>query len=512
MNPEKMNAQKTAAGKTMRTQLMLIILVLSFVICLLVGGLSCLQLYNTAIDGAETGTSVCAEGYSDAIKNAIETFMSDVETAAYDSRITDPQKTIEEKEAILASLASKLGFISIGVADAEANTYNGANISDREYFQSAIAGKTYISSPVIRKTDSSIVLFVAAKIDNDTDYNGVVYAALSNDTFSKIIANATIGDKGYAFVLDKTGTIIAHKDAALVSEFISFTQLAEEDAQYADIAALSQKMTALETGVENVTVSGENKLIAYQPIEGTDGWSMAIVADRGEMLTSFSTNLKVVIGLCVLVLIIGAVISLLVSKSIAGPISNLTHRVELLACGDLKTPVPKTHRKDEIFKLSDALSQTIRALNSFIEDIDNVLMNIANKNIAVETSVEYIGDFAPIKASLDTITRQLNAVMQNIKDSASLVFVNAQQVSEGSQTVAGGSTEQASAVEELSATLESIAGDIKDMTGNASEAKMITQTASAAVEDGNRRMLEMSLHNEPDLQRLQPDQQHHPHD
>jgi methyl-accepting chemotaxis protein len=309
MNPEKLNAQKTAAGKTMRTQLMLIILVLSFVICLLVGGLSCLQLYNTAIDGAETGTSVCAEGYSDAIKNAIETFMSDVETAAYDSRITDPQKTIEEKEAILASLASKLGFISIGVADAEANTYNGANISDREYFQSAIAGKTYISSPVIRKTDSSIVLFVAAKIDNDTDYNGVVYAALSNDTFSKIIANATIGDKGYAFVLDKTGTIIAHKDAALVSEFISFTQLAEEDAQYADIAALSQKMTALETGVENVTVSGENKLIAYQPIEGTDGWSMAIVADRAEMLTSFSTNLKVVIGLCVLVLIVGAVIS-----------------------------------------------------------------------------------------------------------------------------------------------------------------------------------------------------------
>ncbi len=490
MNKDAKYSKKRDTVKNMRTQLMAIILSLSLAICLLIGGLSCLQLYNTAIDGAETSTSVCADGYADAIQNAIDTFMSDVETAAYDSRVTDPDLSTEKKEAILSSLASKLGFISIGAADADGNTYNGSNISDREYFQNAINGNTYISSPVIRKTDSSIVLFVAAKINNDTDYNGVVYAALSNDTFSKMISEAKIGEKGYAFVLDKAGTIIAHKDAALVAEFINCNNIGNDD-ENAELAPLAQKMTAQDTGVENVTLAGEKKIIAYQPIEGTDGWSLAIVADRGEMLSSYYTNLKIIIGIGVLVLLIGAFISLLISNSISKPVSQLTRRVELLSQGDLKTPVPETRRKDEIFRLSDALQHTINDLNSFIVDIDNVLTNIANKNIAIETSVEYVGDFAPIESSLKTIISQLNEVMRNIKESANLVSVNANQVSEGSQALASGSTEQASAVEELSTTLESISNDIKDTASNASEAKMITQKASAAVDEGNQRMREM---------------------
>jgi methyl-accepting chemotaxis protein len=191
---------------------MCIILVLCLGICAVIGGISSVALRNTALEAVNTSVTVCAQGYADAIANAIGTFKARVETAALDSRITHPDLEMTSKEAILRSLASKLGFVSIGVADASGATYNNADISDREYFQKAIAGKTYISSPVIRKTDSSIVLFVAAKIDNSTNYNGVVYAALSSDTFSSIIDEAKIGQKGYAFVLDKTGTIIAHKD------------------------------------------------------------------------------------------------------------------------------------------------------------------------------------------------------------------------------------------------------------------------------------------------------------
>jgi methyl-accepting chemotaxis protein len=482
---------KKKPEKKLRTKLISIILALCFLMCLAIGCVSCLQLYNTAIDGMETSVSVCAQGYSYAISNAIETYKADVETAAYDSRITDSKYSTEKKEEILASLSEKLGFVSIGVADEKGDTYSGTNISDRAYFQSAIQGTSYISSPVVRKTDSSIVLFIAVKIDNGTNYNGIAYAALSNDTFSNKIADAMIGQKGYAFVLDNTGTIIAHKDASLVSEFFNYITAANDDPQYAGLAALSQKMIAQETGIEDIDIGGEGKSIAYQPIEGTDGWSLAIVADRDEMLADFYANLKLVIALCVLVLVIGVVVAILISNSIAKPVSRLTRRIELLSQGDLKSDVPPTKSKDEILRLTNALKRTIAALNLFIGDIGNVLSNIADKNIAVETSVDYIGDFEPLKDSMGKIMQSLNNVMYEIRESANQVSMGADQVSSGSQVVASGSTEQASAVEEVSATLNSLSEDLKHTAVNASEAKRITQDASSSVVEGNQKVKEM---------------------
>jgi methyl-accepting chemotaxis protein len=69
-----------------------------------------------------------------------------------------------------------------------------------------------------------------------------------------------------------------------VAEFVNYINLAAEDQKYASFAAICQKMIALDAGVEEVDVYGSQKIVAYQPISGTDGWSLGIVADRDEML------------------------------------------------------------------------------------------------------------------------------------------------------------------------------------------------------------------------------------
>jgi methyl-accepting chemotaxis protein len=276
----------------------------------LIGGIGILALNQTSTNGVNTSVSICARGYASAIANAIETYSARVNTAALDSRITNASLSRESKEIILADLANKLGFISIGTADANGDTLNGANIADREYFKHAIKGETYISSPVIRKTDQTIVLFIAAKINNGTRYEGVVYAALSNDTFSAMTADAKIGQKGYAFVLDKTGTVIAHPDSAMVTGFFNYITKSAEDAEYRDLAELSKKMIALENGLTTLKIDGADKIVAYQPIAGTDGWSVAIVADRDEMFAAYDQNLKILIAVGVAVLLAGIVVAI----------------------------------------------------------------------------------------------------------------------------------------------------------------------------------------------------------
>jgi len=478
-------------NRKLRSKFIAIIFGLSLVISALIGGIAIIGLNQTSIEGAYKSASIGAQGYAEAISNAIAAYAANVRTASLDTRVSTPALRTAEKEAILAKMAEKLGFISIGVADAEGNTLNGENIADRDYFQHAIQGETYISSPVIRKTDQSIVLFIAAKIDSGSDYQGIVYAAINSDTFSSIIASAKVGEKGYAFVLDKTGTVVAHPDGSLVTSFTNYIAAAETDAAYRELAALSEKMMAQETGVDELTMEGAAKIVAYRPISGTDGWSVAVVVDRGEILRTYESNLKLMISLDVAVLIAGIIVAIIAANAIAGPITKLTKRVEQLSEGDLRSPVPEIRSRDEIYRLTVALKNTIASLNLYIGDIGNVLSNMARKNIAVTTDIEYAGDFKPLKDSMEQIIAGLNEIISQIKASAQQVFSGAEQVASGSQALASGSTEQASAVEEVFATLSSLSEETKQTASNAEEARRITKETAVFVDEGNQKMHEM---------------------
>jgi methyl-accepting chemotaxis protein len=218
---------------------------------------------------------------------------------------------------------------------------------------------------------------------------------------------------------------------------------------------------------------------------------VAIGVDRDEILRTYKPNLKLIVALDAVVLIAGIVVAIAVSNAIAGPITKLTKRVEQLSEGDLRSPVPEIRSRDEIYRLTIALKNTIASLNLYIGDIDGVLSNMARKNIAVTSDIEYIGDFKPLKSSMEQIIDGLNEVISQIKASAQQVFSGAEQVASGSQALASGSTEQASAVEEVFATLSSVSEETRQTAENAEEARRITQETAVFVEEGNQRMHEM---------------------
>jgi methyl-accepting chemotaxis protein len=116
---------------------------------------------------------------------------------------------------------------------------------------------------------------------------------------------------------------------------------------------------------------------------------------------------------------------------------------------------------------------------------------MARKNIAVQTDVDYAGDFAPLKDSLEQITSELNNVMSGIKGSVQQVAAGADQVAAGAQTLASGSTEQASAVEEVFAALNNISEETQKTAANAEDARRITQESASSVREGNLKMQDM---------------------
>ena len=93
--------------------------------------------------------------------------------------------------------------------------------------------------------------------------------------------------------------------------------------------------------------------------------------------------------------------ALCLERSFQGPYQfhKRSRTPELLSENDLGAPIPKITSKDELGRLAKALERTVTFVISYISDIENVLTNIADGNLDIETTQEYIGDFSPIKSS-----------------------------------------------------------------------------------------------------------------
>ncbi len=477
--------------KTIRGKLIVGLCAISFVICLLLTGTNSIMLYRTAQQGMDTSVSVAAQAYAESVSQSIKAYMVGAEATARIDGITDPSLTLEEKREILAKQADKYGFIDISVSDANGKTYNDTDISDRAYFQHAMKGETYISSPVIRKTDGSIIMFVATKIDNNTGYNGIIYAALDNNVFSRIIKAVSIGEKGYGMVIDKAGTIVAHKDNSKVEALTNYITLAKDDASYSDLGNFITTMMNNQTGTVSITDEGSDKYVAYTPINNTDGWILAMMADTGEMLASYRNGLNTSIVVTIVFLVLSFLFALLLANSIGNPLSLITKRLELLSSGDLHTAVPKVKSKDETHTLAVSLEHTVSSLSSYIQDIHQVLSNISSGNLNVNTNQEYVGDFVHIKSDMEGIIDSLNQTMANISSAADQVSSGSVMISNSSLALSEGATVQASSVEELTASVEEIAAQTSLNAQNAEKANQLATNAKKEAENGNAQMSDL---------------------
>ena len=130
------------------------------------------------------------------------------------------------------------------------------------------------------------------------------------------------------------------------------------------------------------------------------------------------------------------------ANSFSRNLRSITRRIELLAEGDLHTPVPKINTRDETRILSDAAEKTIRSLHDMIADITRQLSLMEKGDLSGEIAMQYDGDFVPIQTALNRILASLNQIFLQFRQSAAQVSVGAQEVSSASQNLEQGAAEQ----------------------------------------------------------------------
>lgn len=196
----------------------------------------------------------------------------------------------------------------------------------------------------------------------------------------------------------------------------------------------------------------------------------------------------------VLIGILSLLFALYIVQSISRPVKELDTVADKIANGDLNQSI--TYRsKDELGYLAVNFNKTVERLRDYvkyIDEISDVLRQIANGNLMFQLTYDYAGEFSKIKQALEDISSSLNSTMGQINQAADQVAAGSDQVSSGAQALSQGATEQASSVEELAATINEISSQVKTNAANAQQGKEMAEAAGSKIEEGNLQMNEMT--------------------
>ncbi len=491
-NGSKSKVMGKIKSKSIKAKLLFGMVGLSVGITILCGLTSGFILYQSSHHSMENEVSMAAKAYSQVVQNKIQQYKMGIEQIATNKTITDKSISQINISSMKDMLAANYGFKEIHVVDSTGKSDDGADESDRDFFKQAVIGKTCISSPLAQKTGNhENVVYVATKVNNLSGYDGIVYGTITSDAFSSMVDSATVGETGYSFIVDKTGTVIAHKDRTIVNSFTNYIEAAKKDSSLSSAKEVIQAMIAGKTDGGQFKLNGNQMDIAYRPISGTDGWSIGSAAKETEMMQDFYISVLITMMLVVFFIVISCVIAFRVASPIAKPIVSLVKRIEQLAEGDLQSEVPVVKSKDEIGVLAASFTSTVNTLKGYVGEISSVLGSLADGDCTVETHQEYKGDFVAIETALNTHISSLNEVFTNINQSADQVANGAGQVASSSQALSQGATEQASSIEELSASITEIASEVNQNASNAATANKLSLEASSEVARGNEHMRNM---------------------
>jgi len=286
---------------------------------------------------------------------------------------------------------------AVGLAETDRNV-----VWSRPYQDAALNGLVITSStPVFDKSGA---------------FRGVVGVDIKLATITERISKLSIGNSGYAFIIDGEGRVVA-----MPSNGFQDFNLTEEEIQSTDndnLSLLNQvplemfevlaKMTSGQSGIRQVEINGVNRYIAYKPIPIV-GFSLGIVIPESELLQNIETTNETLvtetrqtiinsIGIIVILLAVAALASYLIGNSITAPLEDLTKVAQEVAAGNLEARA-KVKADDEVGLLGNTLNSMTSTAQELISDLEG---RVAERTKSIERRVVQIQAVAEVGKAVAT--------------------------------------------------------------------------------------------------------------
>jgi len=293
------------------------------------------------------------------------------------------QATILDDRGSRLARLSRLRVVSTG---------DDSDYSSSTAFQQARQGRSYLS-PVFFARNSEPYLTIALPVEQ---FKGEIVGVLLADVNLKyvwdVVSSIKAGKAGYAYVVARSGDLVAHPDIALVLQNRNIIDLAQVQAAFG---------SAVDAGKfrEARNIRGKDVISSFAPIPRLD-WAVFIERPVEEVYETLygsllRTSTLLLIGLGVALLASG-----LVARRVLRPLKRLGEGVERIGSGDLNYRVD-LRTGDEIESLADEFNKMAVGLQQAHEELE--------QKVAHRTA-----ELALVNQKLDEASRHKSAFLASV--------------------------------------------------------------------------------------------------
>lgn len=463
--------------------------------------------YNLVIDandkdleqGAEA-VSLQVEKYFAPFEGIVQQFATDedvkniLDTTKAGERMTENSiyPTVLEKMVATANLDTQnIQGTFVADLDSSASITSGGTISGKDYdvttrvwYDCTKTGKTMITKPYISASTGKTILSIVQPVFNQNKtVVGVVGIDVVIETIINVMGNYTIGDNGYIMLLASDGTFVYHPNSQLIDTLIRDIDITDNIGQ----AISSQSSQALKYKAD-----GQRKFGYIMPIGDTGFIALSCIPN-----TQYYSLLGVAVALLLLVIVLGVIFILVLmsrlSSRIVRPLIKLNSAAMELAQGNLDVTI-EAQTDDEVGELGKSIEKTVVRLKEYIDYIDEiseVLANMADGKLFINLKYAYVGEFEKVKDALNNISASMMEVMTSIVAGANQVSSGSDDLAKAAQGMAENTETQASAIEELLATATTVAEVVKENRDNSEKSAKYTNEVADVMEDSKKQMAQM---------------------
>ena len=412
-------------------------------------------------------------------------------TIAKDPRMTaddDAAAVLEGQAEVLAEAAEIYELHTIALYDLDGQLIQGIDGAPERLEESFAAllretDNLTTDSATIFQDKLGISMAMPVKKDGET----VMYIAgvYKYDTLNDVISSINLGRHGMAYMVNRQGIVTGHPDQSVIQAGSTLAQLNGGNEKAVE------RVTTGETGAIEFSVNGENMLVAFSPIRGTQ-WSLVIQIPKSDYNHLINAAMLAAVLATLAVLAVSILLILRLSRSISHPVRIVTDRMIALSDGDLHTEVAHIYSGDELELMTRTLTATIERVNCYISDIQQVLTRIADGNLQADPQVDYKGDFALIRTSLGTIIQSLNETITGFGAAAARLASMSEELNGQSGQLHEASLEQNEATEALIQEVTHVKERLASVTKSSTETRSKTEGIAQCVQEANTRMSSLS--------------------
>ena len=169
--------------------------------------------------------------------------------------------------------------------------------------------------------------------------------------------------------------------------------------------------------------------------------------------------------------------------SVEKPLSEIERNVISMSQGDFSQI--KGEYPGIFGVLKDACNVVSGTTEAYVQEIAQTLQTIAKGDLTPTLKQDYVGSYAPIKASINIILDSLNIILSDIQAAVEHVTMGVGQISENAAYLAQGAIRQTSAIEALSSSLALVHEKATQANSNATSASEGTVQVKERVTAGD---------------------------